>query len=477
MRNRFLLTSFMALKVAFVLGLFLLAIADVTHGLAAGGTGTSIKLRGRKWNYSPITNADYSNGDFIHIQGGCLDDAALLQPSANFSIEFWFRLDPEEMWNPVNVPHTFSMAQEYNFWVMYTIQISPGVYVWAGNWVSPCGWLATKSDTTSPFVNSGYIFLPTNTWIHFAVVNDNYGVTAYINGIAVASLFCPLPFDAAPVWTIGIRDWSTDVAKKNQLSPIFPMTGEIAEFRAWRRPISAAEVLNRMNRALLPSEIMDPSLTLYFDFNNITDGYILNDMSATKRLTGKMGGALGLEINIPKLVTSTAPVVNTSTSLVKVTMKESGDYSSRVPIPLFTVDARTASFDLLSSTSKVNYTITSLPDPSILTLSTSTTGETFNALSGTVPVALGSSFNLYVTHRANLSVTSWPAQTFSVTVALGGLIVNVPVIVTILKMQLLLSVIMGALLYPQTHLHQSLSDLSSSRNSPGEMERIMFRLL
>ncbi|KAJ3202169.1 hypothetical protein HDU67_000731, partial [Dinochytrium kinnereticum] len=265
-----------------------------------------------------------------------------------------------------------------------------------------------------------------------AVVNDNYNITAYLDGERVANLYCPLPFDTAPVWTLGIRDWSTDVARKNQLSPIFPLEGEIAEFRMWRRPLPQAEILSRMHRTLNNAEILDRSLMLYFDLNNITDGYIIHDMSPTKRLTGFMGGALGLEINIPQLVPTSAPIVNTSTSVVNVVMKESGDYASTVPIPLFAVNDLSPSFSLLTSTSGINYFISSLPDPNVLSLSIGQPNST-SILSGAAPIALGSSFDIFVTHKANPAVASWPLQTFSVTVRFGSDTVVVPVNVRILK--------------------------------------------
>ncbi|KAI8844807.1 hypothetical protein BC829DRAFT_283075 [Chytridium lagenaria] len=135
------------------------------------------------------------------------------------------------------------------------------------------------------------------------------------------------------------------------------MTGEFAEFRFWTRPITPREISNRMYRTLLPSEVQDKSLMLYFDFNNVTDGFVIQDMSSTKRLAGYMGGALGLEINTPELVPTTAPIVNISTTIVRMTMKESGDYPSIAKVPLTAIDIRTPAFSLLTESSLVNYTL------------------------------------------------------------------------------------------------------------------------
>ncbi|KAJ3196085.1 hypothetical protein HDU67_004145, partial [Dinochytrium kinnereticum] len=99
---------------------------DVVNGLAAGGTATGLKFRGRKWNYSPVTDAEYSNADFIHIKGGCAEDTSLTQPQSNFSFEHWFKFDPTETWVGFNIPHIFAMAQEYNFWMMFTVTLTDG---------------------------------------------------------------------------------------------------------------------------------------------------------------------------------------------------------------------------------------------------------------------------------------------------------------------------------------------------------------
>ncbi|KAI8844809.1 hypothetical protein BC829DRAFT_283125 [Chytridium lagenaria] len=409
-----------------------LALSDVAYGLAAGGTVTAIKLRGRKWNYSPITDAEYSNGDFIHIRGGCADDTAFLQPQANFSVEFWFKFAPEEYFSGSNVPHSFAMAQEYNFWMQYLIPIGGGESAWFGNWLSPCGWLTVIKSSPYAWDISPLVKQPAHTWMHIAVVNDNNNITAYINGTAVSNMYCAAKFDSAPVWTIGIRDWATDVAQKNQLSPIFPMTGEFSEFRVWTRPISLTEITSRMHRSLLANELADKNLMIYFDFNNITDGYIIQDMSPTKRLAGYMGGALGLEINTPELVPSTAPIVNISTTLVTMTMKESGDNPSSAKVPLVAIDVRTPAFSLLTASTPVTYTLTSLPDPSVLIL-TAGSGSASRILSGSLPISLGSSFDVTVTHRVNNAVSSWPAQRFNVSITFGGTTVVVPVVVNILK--------------------------------------------
>ncbi|KAI8844806.1 hypothetical protein BC829DRAFT_283155 [Chytridium lagenaria] len=200
--------------VATAIALAFLALSDVAHGLAAGGTVTAIKLRGRKWNYSPITDAEYSNADFVHIKGGCADDIALLQPQSNFSVEFWFKFSPEEYFSGANVPHNFAMAQEYNFWMQYLIPVGGGNYNWFGNWLSPCGWLTVIPNSPYAWDVIPLIKQPAHTWMHVAVVNDNNNITAYLNGVPVSNMYCAAKFDSTPVWTIGIRDWATDVAQK-----------------------------------------------------------------------------------------------------------------------------------------------------------------------------------------------------------------------------------------------------------------------
>ncbi|KAJ3103603.1 hypothetical protein HDU96_009211 [Phlyctochytrium bullatum] len=418
--------------------LALVLLLLVLHGREAsairvGGSVTAVKLKGRKWNYSPVTNGDWSNGDFIHIRGRNTDESDLLRVNANFSIEFWYRLQPEEMWNAMYVPTPFAMSQESNFLVLYLNVLSDGSPVWLINYLTPCGF--PTLNPAHPLFFGGYLVQLVDTWTHFAIVNDNYNLTLFINGQVAATRFCPRPFDGEPVWTLGIRDWSTDTSKSNQLTPIYPFYGELAEFRFWRRPMNQIQVLSRMFRTLSTAELQDPSLTLYFDLNNITAGYILNDLSPTKRLVGMMGGALGLDINVPDLVPSTAPLVSaTGQSFLNMTMKESGDYSSTVPVPLWSIDEQNPLSPILGITSSqlttasVRFTVLSLPDPDVLTLTTGLGPLTpvtaqmlpFNV---TAPSTTSvSSAGLFVTHRANLTATSWAPQTFrmSATIVNGG---------------------------------------------------------
>ncbi|KAJ3211023.1 hypothetical protein HDU67_004825 [Dinochytrium kinnereticum] len=335
------------------------------------------------------------------------------------------------MWNGNNVPHLFSMAQEYNFYVHYQAPMPDGTMDWATNWLSPCGWLNVIRDPTNPFIVGNFVVQPVNTWIHLTVTNDNGNITMYLNGIPTTNIFCPLQFELAPVWTIGIRDWSTDVAKMNQLTPYYPYTGEISEFRFWRKPLTRSEILSQMHRTLRQSELQDPSLMLYFDFNNITNGHILNDLSSTKRVKGMMGGALGLDINVPELVPSTAPVINLSTNVVTVTMKESGEYPNAVQIPLYAIDDLESTSPLLTASSPVIYSITSLPDPNIIVLSRSRNRT--GVLSGSGVIRLGSNSALFAIHRADMSVAAWPTQDFTVTVTFGGTTLNVLVRINIVK--------------------------------------------
>ncbi|KAJ3101174.1 hypothetical protein HDU97_001586 [Phlyctochytrium planicorne] len=390
----------------------LLAIVHNASGLAAGGTPNGLKFRGRKWNYSPVIDAEYSNGDFVQIKGACSEDDAALQINSNFAVEywctlslikirfkidchliFWFRItdrfNPKEMFMGAKVPHVFSMAQEFNFH-------------------------------------------------HFAVVNDNYNITMYLNGEPIINMFCPVPFYLPPVWSLGIRDWSTDIAKLNQLSPIFALPGEVAEFRVWSRPLSQAEIISKMYRTLKPSEIQDKNLMLYLGgnlfthLNNVTDGFIINDKSNTKRFKGFMGGVLGYEINAPEIVASSAPIVNISTPLVRVTMKESGDYPSTVQIPLNAIEDVTTNLPISSAAgTSTTYTILTLPDPQVITLSSQSKAGTVSLNS--VPSNVGSTWNVFATHKVNNSVVNWPNQNFTVSVTFGSTTVTVPVSITILK--------------------------------------------
>ncbi|KAJ3098856.1 dolichyl-phosphate beta-glucosyltransferase [Phlyctochytrium bullatum] len=420
--------------------LALLTCAGIAQAIVTGGAVTGINLRGRKWNYSPVTEAEFATGDFIHIKGECSDDESFLQVRTNFTVEYWYTFEPEEMWTSSNVPHAFAMGPEYNFWMLFLIMGANGEPLWAVNWLTPCGWLTVNTDpTTNPYFwrspsGSNYIIQRTRVWQHFAVVSQNFTVTGYLNGFVVGSLYCAEPFTHPPVWTIGIRDWATDTKMKNQLSPIFPFSGEVAEFRAWTRGLSLTELRSRMNRALNAAEIQDRSLMFYFDFNNIQNGYIINDLSPTKRLKGYLGGALGLEVNRPLLLPSAAPVVNISATVLNVTMKESGHYPSTVTIPVIALDDRTSSFSRLAAASGVSFSVTSLPDPTVLTLSALRPGSLQpSTLSGAGPLVLGDNFTLYATHRANAAVAQWAPQRFSVSATLAGETVSVSVVVTILK--------------------------------------------
>ncbi|KAJ3101062.1 hypothetical protein HDU96_010137 [Phlyctochytrium bullatum] len=413
----------------------------IVYGLHAGGTITGFKLRGRKWNYSPVTDGEFCTGDFVHIRGSCSEDDAYLQVHTNFTTEYWYKFEPEEMWNNVNVPHPFAMGPEYNFWQTFLVMDARGNLTWASNWVSPCGWINILYDPNNinPFVwkhpstNKSYISNPPHTWLHFSVISDNYNVTTYLNGYAVGNMYCPRQFKDPPVWAIGIRDWATDTKKVNQLLPIFPFSGEVAEFRHWNRAMTPAEVRSRMHRTLNSTELQDPALMFYFDFNNIHENYIIHDMSPTKRFKGYLGGTLGLEIDRPLLVPSSVPVVNISSSVIHVTMKESSEYPSTVAIPLHAVDNSSPAFTLL--TTNVVYSLTSFPNPNIISLTLARPDIALLALSPALrlPYTLGTNFTLHATHKANASVGMWQPERFNLTVRYGSEERNVTVLITVLK--------------------------------------------
>ena len=54
----------------------------------------------------------------------------------------------------------------------------------------------------------------------------------------------------------------------------------IDEMRIWTIALSPAQILERMNRVLSPDEINSPELLIYWDFDKIKQGYILEDESS-----------------------------------------------------------------------------------------------------------------------------------------------------------------------------------------------------
>ncbi|KAJ3178730.1 hypothetical protein HK101_010102 [Irineochytrium annulatum] len=268
-----------------------------------------------------------------------------------------------------------------------------------------------------------------NKWTHFAVVNNNYNVSVYLDGEVVGGIYCPLNMTAPPLWQLGIRDWSTDPIQTNTLQPVYPFYGDMAEFRAWTRPLSQAELVSKMHRTLTPAETADPNLLVYLDLGNVTNG-VAPDLSAKQRLKGYLGGVLHQSVNVPPSVPVSAPVVNLRlNNVLPLQMKESGDYKSILTVPITAVSATDNSSSLVNGANATSFILQSLPDPKVLILSTVQGGPAITAQT----MNIGSVGVLYATHVADLTVASWPVQKFNVTVTSGKASTTLQVVITILK--------------------------------------------
>ncbi|KAJ3331966.1 hypothetical protein HDU76_001694 [Blyttiomyces sp. JEL0837] len=388
--------------------------------LIAGSAGKGFQLRGRQWNYSPITDGQQATGDFIHIQGSCASDASLLTLSSNWTIQLAFKFHPEEvsMSDPAVL---FAQGQEFHYMVLYGYY-SPFGYVWIPAFATQCDFLYNMSAFVFPTM-----------WHLLTIRNENYHFTMILDGNVIATLYCPVPWPAntPPVWSIGARDWSTDVTVSSVLTPYYAFDWEMAEFRFWSKPLTYAEILYNTHRTLNTTELKDPSLHLYFDLDNI-NGKVVPDKSSSKRLNGYLGGTMGKEVQTPRIVPSTAPIVdiNAVTRVVNVYMKESGDYASTVPIYIYAID-ETQNNMLVSGTTNASLTMLSGPNPSVLTISLTPGGRTLSPSFG--PISLFSNFTLYATHLANISMLAWEPQLFNVSVAMGNTYQIVTVNVTIFK--------------------------------------------
>ncbi|KAJ3331325.1 hypothetical protein HDU76_003468, partial [Blyttiomyces sp. JEL0837] len=349
-----------------------------------------------------------STGDYIHITGQCNADDRLLAVTNNYTIQLWFKFTPEEVWT-TDYPMPFTMGQEIGYFVLYNTPTPYGVFWWY-TFVTGCGYAL---DLTTP--------ITPDVWHHMTIVNQNYNTTMVVNGVPLASNYCPLdwPADTPPVWTLGIRDWATDVTVTSVLQSYFPYEGDIAEFRFWSRPLTLQEIQDNYHRTLNSTEIKDPSLVFYLDPDNIQKN-VVGDKSSTKRLNGYLGGTLGQYVQSPQIIPTSAPIVdanppqNSSTPVVvQVIMKESGVYPSIVPIDIFAIDDTNGNA-LVSGTSIVTMSVATLPDPSVLQISLTPGGTVLSTSAGFVQVYSNNTF--YATHIANDRVTSWPSQTFLVMV-------------------------------------------------------------
>ncbi|KAJ3414335.1 hypothetical protein HDV05_006703 [Chytridiales sp. JEL 0842] len=420
----------------------------------AGGAGLGLKFRGRKFSYSPVTSNLYATGDFVHIRAGCADEQQLLQPTVNYTVEYWGYLDPPEIFDAALIPHFFSMAQEYNFHVNYAVNSPDGNIYWFWVWITACG----VTTGTTPY---GNIMIP-KTWMHFAIVNNNGNITTYQNGEPTGTFFCNAPFNTPPVWMMGARDWSTETNRQTQLTPYYSLAGSMADFRFWSRPLSRAEITSRLQRTLTPAEQSDPSLLVYFDLRN-ADGHVIPNLATrNRRIQGFMGGALGLEASRPAIEPSSAPLVNTWTSerTVRVVMKESGDYQSTIIVPISAIEDSTGS---LLSANAATYRIESFPNSRILTLSRQAYGVA--PYTAGPSANIGNAYSLYVTHVRDDSVQAWADQTFTVSVTVGGNTILVPVTVTIRKNAApILGDTGGAIVPPDVPTDASLTPLYSTKN-------------
>ncbi|KAJ3408852.1 hypothetical protein HDV05_004743 [Chytridiales sp. JEL 0842] len=409
-----------------LIGLVLTALALLPWSTFAapvfGTAGLGLKLRGRKFTTSPVTASLYATGDFVHIKAGCADETSMLQPSVNFTLEYWAYFDPTELFDNAAAPHFFSMTQEFNFHVAYMARAPDGTIYWFWNWLTPCGW--TEAETI--YGN----FMPLKQWVHFAITNENGRVTTYLNGVRKSGTFCNAPFTTPPVWTIGSRDWSTETALKNQLTPFYPTHTFFNEFRIWNKGSTLDEIKSRMYRSLTTAEMSDRNLFIYFDLSNPQEGYILNNLATNyRRLQGFLGGSLGIEESRPQIEPSTAPVVSSfaTARTVRVTMKESGDYLSTVPIPISVIDDVTGA---PITGAGITYNVSVFPNSGVVTLSTEPYGVKPLNLAAS---AIGSTFSLYATHIRNDNMPVWAPQNFNVTARFNGTVVNIPVTITIKK--------------------------------------------
>ncbi|KAJ3331326.1 hypothetical protein HDU76_003469 [Blyttiomyces sp. JEL0837] len=342
------------------------------QSLRVGGGVKGFRFRGRQWNYSPLTDGPQSTGDFIHIRGDCDADKQLLTVTNNYTVQFAF-----SEWNLLAIHFYYFL------------------------------WIHNRSKQPSDTLRLAF--------------NQNYNTTMVANGTPLASVYCPLdwPADTPPVWTLGIRDWATDVSVTQALQSYYPFEGDIAEFRYWNRPLSLQEIQDNFRRTLNSSEIRDPSLILYLDPENIEKN-VVGDKSSTKRLNGYLGGALGEFVQSPQVIPTSAPIVNVDASrnattlvVLQVVMKESGDYPSTVPISIFAIDDTNGNA-LISGTSLVTMSIATLPDPNIIQISLTPGGTALSTSAG--PVQIYSNNTFYATHIANDTVVSWDAQSFLVIV-------------------------------------------------------------
>ncbi|KAJ3312792.1 Gamma-aminobutyric acid type B receptor subunit 2 [Blyttiomyces sp. JEL0837] len=259
-----------------------------------------------------------------------------------------------------------------------------------------------------------------------------------VNGVPLASVYCPLdwPADTPPVWTLGIRDWATDVTVTSVLQSYYAFEGDIAEFRYWNRPLSLQEIQDNYHRTLNSTEIKDTSLVLYLDPDNIKKN-VVADKSSTKRLNGYLGGTLGEFVQSPQVIPTSAPIVDvnalqnaTSPVVLQIIMKESGVYPSIKPFSIFAIDDANGNA-LVSGTSLVTMSIATLPDPSVLQISLTPDGAAFSTSTG--PLQVYSNNTFYARHIANDNVASWPAQSFLVAVTENNVSRSVLVNITITK--------------------------------------------